>query len=542
MTGFQSRVRDALNQSAPTHATVSVAERGYLHFLDPSLTGRARFMQKSGYPFPLLTPSMTAGLLSAAAAGTRTILLSGARLLAWLRPGMVVSFELIEEAIVESFVEQPSGDFLLTVATPLVSSHAAGTSMTILRFAINAFQPTLDGEAGLITAAIQVTTPFILVPGDVIVIAGTTYQLSLAEELSYSSVNNTYEFDIKVTKESGLPALGTDTDIRVIARAAYRSEVLSMPHTTDRTLVDGPVALDWISGPMVADYLPDPESQVFIEEFDAANNIITTFRPVEKNDTLLRLPIKRDQMLFWRCADGSVNWNGSFTELRAFDSGRVHVWTPCRPPLDAAPQTINTGVVPGFAPYQVNLLSRIRPGSVRVFNTLTRAEIPSTDYTVNDTLGILQFLPIWAGTGISVVYRPRVEWQIVCNPSVDNVEVTVVVGREPKQVFPLGLAGVSTIITVKSETSDEIDQLHITARRADDSPGAFIVQVGDWQPRGSITAALRYSIVTGATVDYDWASSGLLMKPLWPHLALLKARLDGSSILSRYFDNGRMLL
>jgi hypothetical protein len=69
-----------------------------------------------------------------------------------------------------------------------------------------------------------------------------------------------------------------------------------------------------------------------------------------------------------------------------------------------------------------------------------------------------------------------------------------------------------------------------------------VVKFGEFVPRGSRVAALRYSISTSAYEDYNWASSGLLLKAMWPTLELLRARLDGSSILSRYLDNGRMLV
>jgi hypothetical protein len=54
MSGFQSRVRDVINKAAPTYAVASVADRGLSYFLDPSMTGDTRFMQKAGYPFLLL--------------------------------------------------------------------------------------------------------------------------------------------------------------------------------------------------------------------------------------------------------------------------------------------------------------------------------------------------------------------------------------------------------------------------------------------------------------------------------------------------------
>jgi hypothetical protein len=162
-------------------------------------------------------------------------------------------------------------------------------------------------------------------------------------------------------------------------------------------------------------------------------------------------------------------------------------------------------------------------------------------YTVDDTAGTLSFAAQYANQPVVITYRPRLEWQLTAEADVDDVEIVIKIGNEDKIVFTL-TAGVKTTLTVPVNTDAEVDQIHVTARKADDSPGPFIVQFGDWQPRGRITSAIRYTLTTGADIDYDWASSGLLLKALWPNLELLRARLDGESIFSRYLDNGRMLV
>jgi len=540
MTGFQSRSRDAINQAAPTFATASVSQRGLSYFCDPSTTGDTRFMQKSGFPFALLTPQMSAALSETAAAGTKTVRLNGARLLDWLMPGMGVAFELLEDNIVDSFTDLGDGIVEVVLRTSLTSTHEAGTRFTIRSFPVNASTGTIAGDGAIGAPAVAINSPFIMVPGDVLVIDGKTYTLASAEEVGVGPTYTTFE--VKLNDDDGFPELTTATDIIVLAKAAYRSQTLTVPQAQIRSLTTGPVAVDWVSGPMVADYFPSPESEVYIEEFDAANRQIVQPRKVSKNDTLLRFQIQRDQMLFWRAAEGRVDWDGTFMHLKALDQGRAHLWTPCRPALDAAPPITTSAVVPGFAPYRVLLFSRIVDGSVRVQNATTRAEIPSTDYTINSAAGTIDFLAAYANAPVLITYRPRLEWQLSAIADVDDVEVCVKVGNEDKQVFTLATAGVSQILTIEANEDEPVDQLHITIRRADDSAGAFTVKFGDWQPRGGITSAIRYTLTTGAEIDYDWASSGLIFKPLWPTIELLRARLDGDSILSRYLDNGRMLV
>lgn len=538
MTGFQSRVRDALNQAAPTHASVAVADRGLSYFIDPSLTGSLRFMQRSGYPFPLLTPQMTTALSATATAGSRDVVLQSSRLLPWLRPGIILSFELVESSEVVSFDLLPSGNIAVTLLEDLAGGHLEGSSVYIRAFVA---LPTVEQEAGvggLGEAAASVLSPFLITPGDQITVDGFAFNIVTADLVGTSTAG--FEYLLKVAEDDGLPQMATDTKVIVSAKAAYQSSILNMPHANVRTSVKGPVAVDWVSGPMVADYRPTPESRVFIEQFDSSGRATATAGEFHKNDTLTKLPIGRDQMLFWKVAEGGVNWNGTFMELRAYTSGRAHIWSPCRPPLDVAPVVTSSHTVPMFSPYLVLLNSNIFP-EITVVESLTKADVPSSGYTVTTSSGNVYFDPSYAGSQVTVSYRPRLEWRLAAIPSVDDVELTVVVGDEPKQVFNLGLATTTTVCVIQTTSSTDIDKIHVTARRSDDSGGAFIVELGDWVPRGSTTGALRYTLLTGATVDYDWASSGLLLKSIWPNLELLKARLDGDSIFAQYLDNGRML-
>ncbi len=540
MTGFQSRVRDVINQAAPLHATVAVADRGLSHFIDPSMTGPARFMQKAGYPFPLLTPQISATLTAVASVGTRTVTMAGARLLPWLREGMTVSLELTEQAIIEDISETAvAGEVRLTLETPLVSSHDVGTRLHIWAFPISVVNNTTEGDGGAAGSLVQILSPFLLVVGDTITISGKAYELRISNELSSTDSGRTYE--VAVTADEGLPALSPSDPILVLAKPAYRSELLAMPHVDADSFVRGPVAIDWVSGPMVADYLPSPESRLFLEEFSASHLPIADPQEVSKNHVLTRLPIARDQLLFWNVAQGSVNWNGTYMELRAHDAGRAHLWTPCRPPLEAAALTSVNATVPGFAPYTVLLMSRLLSESVRVVDRITGAPIADTEYTVDETAGTIAFTAPHASQAVRITYRPKMEWQIFVRPSVDDLEVVITIGREPKQTFTLGAAGSSNILTVRVETDEPIDQIHLTVRRPDDSAGPFTLEVGDWQQRGRTCGAIRYTLLTGADIDYDWASSGLLLKSMWPTLEILRARLDGSGIFARHLDNGRIL-
>jgi len=539
MSGFSSRVNDALNQAAPIHATVATAHRGLSHFIDPAMTGKTRFMQRSGYPFPLLTPQMTAKLAEAATAGSNSALVSGTRLLPWVKANTtIVSFESLEKAIVLA-VSVQDGNMLLSLDRRVDGSHAADTDVSIAAFIALPVVEVPAGNGGLGSPEVEVDSPFLVLPGDTFTVFGATYHVDRATLLS--EVPGVMTYGLKVRETGGLPNCPTGTPFIFSAKAAYQSGILNLPHTDTRSFIRGPVAIDVVSSPMVADYAPPDECVIYIEEFDASGRSLIAARSIAKNDVLSRLQINRDQFLFWRMAEGGLDWNGVFTEMKAYDSGRVHLWTPCRPPLDCAPPTEKSVVVPSFSPYAVLLNTEIT-SDVSVFSSVTKAEIPPTDFTVDTATGTVTFLSAYASAPVVIRYRPRLSWRTLVRPSEAGLELVVVVGDGVKQVFTLGAANVVQMIAISTSNSVDVDAIHVTARRTNDGAGAFKVEMGDWVPNMTVTVAIRYSIFTGATLDFDWAASGLMLKAMWPNLSLVRARLDGESIFTNYLDSGKMLL
>ncbi len=540
MSGFQSTLRDAINRAAPTFSTAVVSERGLAKLIDPNMTGATRFLQKAGSQHALLTPQISAKLTIAATAGSTQVRISGNRIQRWLKAGVSISFELGDQVVLESVQENADSTLTLTLEAPLAASHARGTRVFIVSFTCSVTSAEPAGSASLTSSLMEVETPFILAPGDVITVEGKPYTLKNAVE-SGTTVNG-FLYDIKTTDSEGFPELETSDDMVVTARPVYRSEILTLPQYKSDSLIKGPCVVDWVSGPIVADYRIDNESTVYIEEFDATNMQITAPREVGRNDTLSRIPIERDQFLFWDVVEGSTNWDGTHTHMLANESGLCHIWSACRPTLDpAAPATV-LRIVPGFAPYQVLLSPGVLADSISVENDADGSTIPDTDYTVDTVAGTISFSATYVSVPVRVTYRPQMQWQFSLIPSEADLIACVKIGSETLQEFPLGAAGVPTSITVLVNTDTEIDAIHITAQRDGLAPGRFAVKMADWQPRGSTTAAIRYTLTTSAQQDFDWASSGLILKPMWPTLELLRAKLDGTSTLSHYLNNGRMLV
>lgn len=541
MSGFQSTLRDAINRAAPAFSQPVVSERGLAQLIDPNMTGDTRFMQKAGYPNALLTPQISALLAENASAGSTQVQIQGNRIETWLRPGVTLSFELGDQVVLESVSEAVDDVVTLTLSEPLAATHLSGTRVYIVAFVCSVTGAEPAGSGSLTGPFVEVETPFILAPGDTLKISGKSFTIQQALQTG-TTVNDTLLFDIKTTDEDGFPALETSDDIDVMATPIYRSKILTIPQHQQDSLMKGPAVVDWVSSPIVADYRPDFESRVYIEEFDVANMQTVAPRLVGRNDTLNRIPIERDQFLFWDVVEGSTNWDGVHTHLLGNENGFMHIFSPCRPKLDPAPLSTVVRTVPGFAPYQILLSPGILPGSVSVENDADGSVIPETDYTVDNVAGTISFIAAYVGVAMRVTYRPQTQWQFQVIPSEDDLVFNVKIADEATQTFALGPANVPQTLTVVVTGSDEIDSIHIAGRRDDLSAGRFAIKMTDWQPRGSTTAALQYTLTTGSIRDFDWASSGLILKPMWPTLELLRAKLDSSTPLSHYLDNGRMLV
>lgn len=538
MSGRSSHIRDYINRAAPSHASVTVSERGLSMFVDPSLSGRVRFSQKSGYPFPLLTPQKKTTLALAYTAGSRVVVLSDTRINKWLVPGVTLSFEQVETARIISTSVNSDGTTTVNLASALDAAHAAGSAVNIKRYAALPAYAIAAGAGGLGEAPVELDSPFFIITGDSFYLNGKKYTVTYSEFVSEGPAGLRYL--IKVSEAVGIEETPTGVYFDFEARPAYISGLLTMP-TANGSLLQGPIVLDAISGPVVADYRPAPDTLLTIEEYDISGRLIVGPRPVRKNDGISRVQINRDQILFWNWAEGGANWNGSFTELHAYESGRVHVWTPCRPVLDPAPEADKTIVVPSFSPYQVNLGSRLG-SNLTVFDNVTKDRIASSLYSVDTEAGTVSFDPSLASTQVVIRYQPRLSWRMTVRPSVDDIELCVKLGGDEKMVFTLGPAGTTQSLSFSTVDTTAVDSVHITARRVDDGSGPFKVDVGDITPAGTQTSAFRYTVSTGADEDYDWASSGLLMKAMWPNLDLVRARLDGDTTAAALLDAGKILL
>lgn len=397
MSRFISKIQDYINHLLPSYATVAVHPRGLVHHLDPLLSGRARFAQKSGASPALLTPQSRGRLLSPAIAGQRTLELDNALLSTWLRQGQVISVEFGERHVVEDVVETPTG-LRIMLDTPLLSPHDAGVVVQIEQFTAFMF-PSRDGGGSLSSPPVRVASEFILVPGDVVEVDGARYVLTRAQEVAIDEIAGTRTYECSTDKIGGFVGVSTGKTVRVDAKTAYESNLIVLPSSPQgrRPALVGPFAYDWVSGPLHDDVRLSPESRVFVQSSRLDGVAIDAQNEIVKNSTESRVPIRRDQMLFWQVVEGGLNWDGSYTLLQAY-KGRAHLHGECTPPMNPAPEVVKTITVPTFIPRTALVTSRSLE-KVRAVSVETGAEIAETTRLLDGVISVVNSSSTLYGVG-----------------------------------------------------------------------------------------------------------------------------------------------
>ena len=127
------------------------------------------------------------------------------------------------------------------------------------------------------------------------------------------------------------------------------------------------------------------------------------------------------------------------------------------------------------------------------------------------------------------------QWNIQVTPDAD---VNVFVQLEPNasQMYTL-TGGVTTTINVLLPTTDEpVERVHLLVDSG--SNDGVRVRFNDWNLITPRVETVKYNVVCRVTGDYNYACSGLFVKPMFYTIDLLKTRLDFTAAL----DGGRLLL
>jgi hypothetical protein len=299
--GILKTIADITNRQLYEGVQGTIIPRGLAYPLDTYMKGEVRFGRKIGFVLPLLVPDNRFVLDEDALYQVDRIVID--REAEWIEPGGYISIGEREIHEVEDVIEE---DVILT--TRLLADHPAG------QFVYHYSNPIeVEGAYSKGQTVINVDTPWFLVRGDVIAIA-TNPDLVLAfTEFSVVDLNLTGVVDdiyqYQITLDGPIQRDLVDEEvIQLRAFCSYKSITLTVPtHGSALRRIVGPFLLDWASAPFVNN-LPFGETMTVQP---MAINRVPLGPPLsfEKNSTLLNVPIRADQFMFWDRVKGRINYD-----------------------------------------------------------------------------------------------------------------------------------------------------------------------------------------------------------------------------------------
>lgn len=128
------------------------------------------------------------------------------------------------------------------------------------------------------------------------------------------------------------------------------------------------------------------------------------------------------------------------------------------------------------------------------------------------------------------------QWNIQVEPDLD-VNLFVQLDPNTKQSYSLTGGVISTINVLLNPTDSPAERIHIWIDSGESNPNTRI-RFNDWNPVESQVETVKYTNVTKVVGRYNYAVSGLFVKPMFQNIDSLKIRLDYAGDL----DGGRLVL
>ncbi len=345
--GILHTLNDIANRQLYEGQQTFIVPRGLAYPLDPYTKGQVRFGKKISFVMPLIVPDNRYTLTEDAVYQIDRLEVD--REVNWAVPGGYVyvgSKELheIEDVIDDTFVlttrlqaDQPTGQYVFHYSNPV----------------------TVEGAYTKGQQVINVDSEYFIVRGDVLAIpTNPDLVLGFAEftvtDLFQSSyVNGVYQYQL--TLDSGIQRNLVDgEDIQLRAYPAYKSIILNVP-TSGSALrkVVGPFLLDWASEPFINDTIF--EETMSVQRYQESRIPIGLPEVIEKNSTILGVPIKAEQFLFWDKVEGSINYDGALNRFLMLptDTGDWWLKYTCVPVI-SPPSNSAVGSLSAVAPASIN--------------------------------------------------------------------------------------------------------------------------------------------------------------------------------------------
>jgi len=469
-----SRTEQLIQGQLPLHVTATVIPRGYYIPVDTFLNGEARFARRIGSVFPIISPENTMYLSKEAGQTADTIHVTA--LLPSVPVGSILSFRGKERHFVEDTVDTDE-TVSISITDTLFSSYAVNTPVYL-----HGVPVTVTADALLGATSISISSTCLVVLGDVLeVLATATVPGSAKEHVVAAITASDEEASPKtytLTLGTGLAqALTTGDTLYLRAYPAYKSILLTLP--TQETIYGenvGPFLWDLTEG-RLHDGIDDPDVVLALETTSSAFYTLDSMDTVAKNAIHWRVPIPSSAFAFWDIGAGSISVVDGTTLLLPNSLGDALLYQHIQPTFQD---------VYWRATFETTADVTLRVG-FHLAEEPTVAPSPGTGYSYDSDL--------------RVYYR--------------------------EYALTTGTLHVVDLETPAGYLCDRIDIAYYTTDTTAE------VKLREWAQDGGRSSWVQYTIMAPVNGDYTWASSGLIIKPMFyttDHLKLI-ARLNSGAAM-----------
>lgn len=555
-----NEIKDILNHSLHHLASGYVRPRGLLVPIDPWVRGTLRWARKVGAQGSVWRPDTVIWLTADTGTGEYTFYVDHV-------PASMLIGSILLAGPTEKLLVGDWDTVDLTITTTTVTSKRATKGQSI---SVWGWPCTVEGGASAGANQITVTSELFVGYGDKLEIPvgtdtddwkyTTSYQPSDVAFLKETATGYRY----LLTLPTGLTrAVAGSETVYFRAYPAYFSGKISLPNfSAEYIKVVGPFLLDWLSGPLTTDTRGTEYFRV--KQFRADRDPLTPFVIGEHNAQVNRMPIRADQMLFWRKVTGTLNHQDSRTLCTCDSDGYFRIVETLTPPM-TVPAYYATGAINTVATadlvnndyftindgsghtvtfeFQVDntFVATVGRTTIDVSDDTTAAQVAATITSIINasTLeieataygSIVQLANKTAGAAGNVAITDNVaatdfyitgmaggggglSWVITVNASAD---ATCYIRLHPNAEQTFSLTAGDNVVTALFNASDEpAEQLDLRIVSSADA----LFKLTTWSLQGSRTTYVETETVV-QVIGEQWACSCLFAKPLWPNSDLV---------------------
>lgn len=430
----------------------SIVPRGVSIPVDTFMSGISRFAAKLGAQYPVLVPRTSMTTISSMFRGDNTIYVK--TIPKWGMDGMMISINGGEIHIVSS-VDVTNN--ILHLQTSIHADYDIGTVISIHAFPVAITTDLTSGDT-----TFDIESQHIIVIGDTLleVINGISGKEHIISSVEYDQYDTT-PYTCSISISSGLvDDVPSSEHLYIRAYPAYISKLLPVPTQQTSTFSSniGPFLYDFIEG-RLHDGIPHPEVVTAVETWSPARKIISPMTIIVKNDINMSVDIPSSALALWDISMGEIRYDANHTVMVLDDSGDGLIYYDCVPSLPGG----NTWYIGLYTSDDIEISIGFKYKDIPT----STPPIPGPEY-------------VWVDEFNTMYYRNTIS-------GVGNMVIPVIEPSQKYDRIEIGIHG-------NAQTN---------------------VILRGWNYSTGHTSWIRYSIVARVMLDTSWASSGIIIKPMF---------------------------